>query len=133
MVKSVIKEMFIIILLIVAIILLLGILFYDYRPAAKQIPTKVDKYVLPEEMKEELNETIEGTETQNIVKTYRVDASDLEKYEENDQYNRGRVHPFGEVYTKPNTEGNTTGDGNSTGTDTDSENGGQGNFLNMVK
>ena len=80
MIKSITKEIFIIILLILAILLILCILFYDYRPSTKKIPVPVAEYILPDTVQEELNETIKALETQNIVKTYYIDASDLKGY-----------------------------------------------------
>lgn len=129
MIKSVIKEIFIIILLIVAIILVLGIIFYDYRPTTKQIPSVVEGYSLPEEMKQELDETIQVAGTQNIVETYRVDGSDLDGFEKSDDYKPGKINPFDKISTSDenadqnnSNANNTTSNGNS-----------QGNFLNVVK
>ena len=42
MMKSIIKEIFIIILLMIAIALILGILLYEYVPTNKKVPNKVD-------------------------------------------------------------------------------------------
>ena len=50
MVKSAIKEIFIILLLSIAILLILGILFYDYIPINRVIPQK-EAYVTPENVK----------------------------------------------------------------------------------
>ena len=66
MIKSIIKEIFIIILLVIAIILTLGIVFYDYRPSNKKIPSKVAEYTLSEEMSEEKHVPI-VTKTQDGV------------------------------------------------------------------
>ena len=51
MTKGVIKEIMIILLLILAVILLLGVVLYDYVPLNKVIPEKI-KYVPTEEMGE---------------------------------------------------------------------------------
>ena len=58
MIKSVIKEIFIMILLGIAIILILGILFYDYIPSNKLVPVK-EAYETPNDVKEEINEQIQ--------------------------------------------------------------------------
>ena len=66
MIKTIIKETFIMILLCVAIILILGILFYDYIPSNKVVPIK-EAYETPNNVKEEINEQIteiEKTETE---------------------------------------------------------------------
>ena len=79
MVKSVIKEIFIIILLILAILLVLGVMFYDYRPSTKTIPTAVAEYRLSADIQEELDETIKASEVQNIIKTYYIEKMDKHK------------------------------------------------------
>lgn len=136
MIKSIIKEIFIIILLVLAIILVLGIIFYDYRPSNKKIPSKVAEYTLSEEMSEELNETLTAAETQNIVKTYRVDSTDLGRYEESDDYNKGKVNPFAAPSSNGENSQNNTGNGNSTNNENTSsgseQNEGDG-FFNTVK
>lgn len=131
--KSIIKEIFIILLLIVVILLILGILFYDYRPTTKKIPNKVAEYSLPQEMVEELKETVETSKTQNIIKTYRVDAADLKVYVKSQDYVQGKANPF----EKPSTSngiGNQNNNGNNvSNTNSTSQNNNQGSFLNEVK
>lgn len=137
MVKAIIKEIFIILLLMVAILLVLGIMFYDYRPTTKKVPSKVAEYTLPEKMVEELEETIEASKTQNIVRTYRVDSHDLAVYENSKDYNKGKINPFGKITTSGGTGGNTTGGnsttGNTTGNTSSSGSGSTGSFLNDIK
>ena len=137
MIKSLIKEVFIILLLIIAILLVLGVLFYEYRPSTKKIPTAVKEYSLPEEMQEELNETIEKAETQNIVLTYRINSQDLAGYEKTNDYEKGKVNPFEKatVITENNSseQNNTVSGGNTNQTTQDGTNGSQGNFLNIIK
>lgn len=117
MVKSIIKEIFIIILLIIAILFVLAVLFYDYRPSTKNISSISSKYNLPAEMQEELEQTI--TTTQNIVKTYKVDSDDLYNYQKSDDYEKGNINPFGAI--------------SSNTVDTTDEKTDTGGFLNMVK
>lgn len=123
MFKSILKEIMIILLLIIAILLILGILFYDYRPTAK-IPSKVAEYSLPTEMKEELNETMEAVKTQNIIQTYRIDGSDLKRYERTDQYNAGRVNPFDKISSEE-TSGDNNGGSNSNSSTSNNTQGGK--------
>ena len=94
MVKSVIKEILIIILLIVAILLILGIMFYEYTPNSKQVPTAVAEYTLSADIEKELNETIKAQETQNIIETYRVDDDDLALDRRKKIYEEGKINPF---------------------------------------
>ena len=61
MLKSVIKEIIIILLLSIAILLILGIFFYDYIPINQTVPTK-EAYVTPNTVKEEIDEIIAGSE-----------------------------------------------------------------------
>ena len=141
MVKSIIKEIFIILLLIIAIVLVLGIIFYEYRPSTKKIPTAVSEYVLPEEMQEELKETLEAAGAQNIIKTYRVDGDDLKSYQRSNDYEQGRVHPFEGIKNQeqPNqtdtSTGNNNNNGNNSNTNETPQDGTntQGGFLNTVK
>lgn len=136
MIKSIIKECFIILLLIIAIILILGIILYDYNPGTQIIPAEVEDYVLPQEMQEELNATIETAEKQNIVKTYRVDSSDLKKYESTNDYEKGKVNPFDAIPEKiSGGENNPSDIGNSNSLENKTQSGttSQGTFLNTVK
>ena len=120
MFKKIIKEAGISILLLIAITLILGIIFYDYIPNNKTIPAKVELYNFPEDIKEELNTTLKE---QEIVRTYYIDNSDLNLYESTKDYDKGKVNPFVDADDKKtptstnNTSGNNTssGNGNSTG------------------
>ena len=57
MTKNIMKEIIIILLLTLAIILVLGVLLYEYVPANKIIPEKV-AYTTPEEVKKELETVV---------------------------------------------------------------------------
>lgn len=78
MAKSIIKELIIVLLLCLAIILVLGILLYEYVPVSKTIPNEVS-YTTPEEVKEELLTSSDVDENQ-IVMTYEIDSTDLNNY-----------------------------------------------------
>lgn len=137
MAKSIIKEFFIILLLILAIVLLLGILFYNYLPTSKIVPTKVEEYALSAEAQEELNKELNNTDSEEIIKTYVLDATDIELYEKTKEYNKGKVNPFASYGTTPtgtgNTSGNSTGNSNNTGAGNSSNsNTSSGTFLNTV-
>lgn len=131
MIKSIIKEILIILFLAVAIVLLLGIILYDYNPTSKTVPSKVEAYVLPEEVHEELNETLTVSETQSIIKTYKVDGHDLKVYSSTKSYDKGKPNPFGPIQNSGVPGGssstNTIGTGNSNG-----QTGSQGQFLNTI-
>ena len=91
--KSVMKEVGIMLLLLVTIILVLVVILYDYNPATKTIPSRSDEVKLNASVKEELNRKVE-LNTQNIVKTYTIDEQDLASYEKTDEYDKGKMNPF---------------------------------------
>lgn len=107
MAKIIIKETGIVLLLLIAIALVLGIIFYDYIPNNKTLPTKVEAYSFPEDIKEELNESIDNLE-QNIVRTYYIDSDDLSLYESTKEYNKGKVNPFAATASTTTNTTNTT-------------------------
>lgn len=123
MAKTIIRELIIVLLLCLAIILLLGILLYEYVPMAKTIPNPVS-YTTPEDVKKELSSTSDIDESQ-IIMTYEVDSTDLNNYKRIQDYKPGKANPFSSYET---TGGNTTtGNGNSanngsSGTNTTQEN-----------
>lgn len=112
MVKSVMKEIFIILLLSVAILLILGILFYDYIPINRVIPER-EAYVTPDNVLQELSESI--TETEKVEVTYEVTDSDLNVYKQTGSYTEGKVNPFAleETNTNTNTESNSDNNNNN--------------------
>lgn len=134
MIKTVIKEVLIIILLMIAILLVLGILFYDYNPTTVKIPTAVETYSLPTEMQEELEETLQTTETQNLVQTYSVDGKDLDRYERTKDYEKGKPNPFSPTATVEDSS-NSSNNNSHTNTNNNSQQGStsSGSFLNEVK
>ena len=91
-------------------------MFYDYIPNNKTVPTALKQYELAPEAQEELNETMSRS-SENIVKTYYIDSSDLSAYASTKDYNKGKVNPF-EDYTSENTTNNTTNNTNTKNTNT---------------
>ena len=113
MAKKVIKEMIIILLICLAIILILGVLLYEYVPSNKIIPDEVS-YTTPEAVQEELSKS-EDVENDEIILTYSVDSTDLDNYERINTYVPGKPNPFS-PYDETTTSGeNTTQNGSSTG------------------
>ncbi len=131
MLKSVFKEIIIILLLLLAIILLLGILFYDYMPSSKTVPAKVQEYALQEDIKQELDQELKDINSEEIIKTYQLDASDIEVYERTNEYNKGKVNPFAQYSTGAagNTTSNANNNSNNTNNNTSESN---GTFLNTI-
>ena len=130
MVKSIIKEIIIMLLLCVAILLILGVLFYDYIPSNKVVPSKI-AYSTPENIQEEIEEEVMEANKTKI--TYEVTDADLNIYKQSNSYVPGKRDPFSvESTQEENTsngqtggttnnneeiiETNTNSDPNSTGT-----------------
>ena len=123
MAKKVIKEIMIMLLLCLAIILILGVLLYEYVPSNKIIPDEVS-YTTPETVKEELSKS-EDVENDEVILTYSVDSTDLDNYERINTYVPGKPNPFspydetstsGEDTTQSGSSNGSTSSGSSTGT-----------------
>lgn len=121
MTKTILKEIIITLLLCIAILLILGIVFYDYNPLSKIVPNKI-AYETPEEIKNE----IEDDEVKDILDgginiVYSIDGLDLNIDRKNNSYVSGKVNPFadmpeatnetnenGQISTQTNAATNTT-------------------------
>ena len=110
MAKNIVKEIIIILLLCLAIILILGILLYEYAPMSKTVPNPVS-YTTPESIQQELSSSSDVDNSQ-IIMTYEVDSSDLNNYERINDYQPGKANPFSSYETS---EDNTTGGNTSSG------------------
>ena len=123
MAKKVIKEIIIMLLLCLAIILILGVLLYEYVPSNKIIPDEVS-YTTPEAVQEELSKS-EDVENDEVILTYSVDSTDLDNYERINTYVPGKPNPFspynetstsGEDTTQSGSLNGSTSSGSSSGT-----------------
>ena len=110
MAKNVIKEIIILLLLCLAIILLLGILLYEYVPMSKTVPNPVS-YTTPEDVQQELAAS-SNVDNSQIILTYEVDSTDLNNYERINDYQPGKANPFSSYETSGE---NTTTNGSATG------------------
>ena len=119
MAKSIIKEIIIILLICLAIILVLGILLYEYVPISKTIPNEV-AYATPSDVKEELLSSSDVDDDQIIV-TYEVNQDDLNNYKKIQNYKPGKANPF---------SGSGEGSSSSTGTNTTNGNSNIGSSSN---
>lgn len=114
---KILREIFIYILLIALIVLVFGIIFYKQLPSNKIVPGKVE-YTVPEKLEEELEQTLDDDEEQEVLVTYTIEEDDLDRYEEADKYNPGKIDPFSDYSDGTgNTNGNTEGNNNSSGSD----------------
>lgn len=110
MAKSIIKEIIIVLLLCLAIMLVLGILLYEYVPITKTLPNEVS-YTTPENVKQELLSSSDVDDTQ-VIMTYEVNQDDLNNYRRVQDYVPGKANPFSSYET---TAADPTGNGSSTG------------------
>lgn len=94
MIKTIIREIIITLLLCIAIVLLLGVIFYDYNPINKVIPNKI-AYSVPENIRNELEEeTMQNTTLSVENKIYTIEGSDLNIYKRSNTYNPSKENPF---------------------------------------
>lgn len=114
--KDIIKEIIIILLLTLAIILILGVLLYEFVPTNKIIPEKVS-YTTPENVREDL-QAAENAGDDNIVVTYQINATDLSNYKKINEYVPGKKNPFESVESNEKTEDGITNTSNSQGSTT---------------
>lgn len=111
--KTIFKEIIIILLLILAIMLILGVFLYDYIPMNKVVP-KIEQYEAPNNIKEELEENVEETENSMTPIIYEINNSDLNSYEKTKDYQKGKVNPFADITTNTVVSTNTTTQNNGT-------------------
>ena len=65
--KSILKEILIILLLCIAICLILGLIFYDYIPTNKVVPSTVEAYKTSNTIKDEISQEIVDYLRENYV------------------------------------------------------------------
>ena len=92
MIKKYFKEIIILLLLVLAIALVLGVFLYDYIPTSKIVPV-IEQYEVPESIQNELKENVNDLENETIV-TYQIDEKDLNNYEKEKDYQKGKINPF---------------------------------------
>ena len=107
MIKTVFKELIIILLLCIAILLVLSILLYDYNPINKVVPNKI-AYTTPENIRNELEESVNNTVSiENRV--YTIDGSDLNIYKKGNSYNPSKKNPFASTSSEDTNTTDTNG------------------------
>ena len=121
MIKSIIKETFIVLILCLIIVGILSILFYDYNPISKVVPNKV-KYTTPSSLDEELDETTIEDLTEAGSRVYTIEGSDLSIYKKSKTYDPSKDNPFVDTKNEEeqneitNTTDSSTSQTNTTGT-----------------
>lgn len=137
--KSLVKELFIGVLLLMVVIFTLGILFYDSMPNNKATPTSItytaDTAVtttIQQISEEKANSTSNSSSSSDssglnigsVIASYSIGSTDLSTYAQRKTYESGKVDPFEDYKEETNTDGNTTGDNNnSTGNNSSNSNG----------
>lgn len=116
MVKNITKEIITILLLTLAIILILGIILYDYVPTNKIIPEQVS-YSTPETLKQEIEDNIDDTGTSDLP-TYTITDSDLNNYKKIQEYVPGKKNPFASITDNNTVANNVSGTTTTTQTNT---------------
>ena len=111
MVKYIIKQIFIILLICIAILLIFALVFYQYIPSNKVIPSKVEAYETPETIKAEIEEKAEGQELIGRNEMYEITDEDLSLYKSTKNYNPGKSDPFSKYDEQP--KGNNIDDDDS--------------------
>ena len=120
--KSIFKEIIIVLLLCLAIILVLGIILYEYVPISKTIPSEV-AYTTPEEVQQELIAAGDVDESE-IVMTYEVNSDDLNNSRRIQDYKPGKANPFSSYQSSTGDgEGNTPGGSSSSSGSSSSQSG----------
>ena len=112
MVKSVFKEVSIMILICLAIALVLGVIFYDYIPNNKVLPQKI-AYETPKNVKQEIEVEITEYEKENVV--YEITDSDLSLYRSTKSYVPGKADPFADLSNEVVDPENAIAGGNGVG------------------
>ena len=103
--KTIFKEILLTLLVIVAIILVLAVVFYQYIPTNRAIPSKVTAYQASEEVSKEISEDA-NSELVEQHQTYEITDEDLSMYKKIDSYRPGKVDPFATTSDKAD-EGET--------------------------
>ena len=118
--KSILKEILIILLLCLAICLVLGVIFYDYIPTNKVVPSTVEAYKTSDTIKDEIDQEIVEYPKQNI--TLEITDSDLTVHKQEHSYDSGKANPFAPASTGAdnNTTTNVTAKNNTTNSNPDS-------------
>ena len=94
--------------------MIIGVVFYDYIPTNKVIPSTVEPYTTSNTIKEEINQEITEFQKQTIV--MEITDSDLKIHKQERSYDSGKINPLAKSSSATtNTEnggGNTTGNTN---------------------
>ena len=108
--KSILKEIIIILILCVAILVILGAIFYDYIPTNKIIPSTVEAYKTSNTIKDEISQNVTDYTTGSTTITKEITESQLDFYKKNKSYSQGKANPFANVTEQTNQTHQTNGE-----------------------
>lgn len=112
MAKDIIKEIIIVLLLCLAIILILGVILYNYVPTNKLVPEQIE-YTTSKDVKEMLK-SADGVDEEKVVMTYTLGQSDLNNYQRINEYKPGKANPFSTYQTQNAEKTNSNSSSNGT-------------------
>ena len=129
--KSLVKELFIGVMLLMIVVFTLGIIFYDSMPNNKLAPTSITytanatvtstiQQISEEKSKNNTtssSNTSSGIDFGSVIASYSIGSTDLSIYESRKNYESGKTDPF-EDYVEETTDdedgnNNNSGDNNS--------------------
>lgn len=98
--NKILRETLIIVLLLIVIMFTMGILFYDSTPASNEKIISV-KYETDQSVNEVIaeikeNSAVQSEESSSLLKSYSVNANDLNFYASDNSYESGKKDPFAE-------------------------------------
>lgn len=124
MAKVIIRETIIALLVCLAVLVILSVVLYNYIPSNKVVPETVE-YSPSKEIQAQLKANVEDN-SEEILMTYEITASDLDNFEKTNEYNPGKVNPFAPYSEAPDDGSGSTGTGNSGGSNTGDQSGTSG-------
>ena len=90
--KDIIKDIIISILIVICILLIITVIIYN-KISIGRVIQEPEEYALSSEMQNEIDDNGD-TEIKQTIHTYTLDATELKKYEQTKEYNKGKVNPF---------------------------------------
>ena len=110
---KVIKEIIIMLLVCLITMLILAIGLYKYIPNRKAVP-EVVTYTASEDVKDLLEDNIDKkSDSDDVILTYEVTASDLTGYQSINTYVPGKSNPFAAASSSTSNDGNNNSSSNN--------------------
>ena len=110
---KIIKEIIIMLLVCLITMLILAIGLYKYIPNRKAVP-EVVTYTASEDVKDLLEDNIDKkSDSDDVILTYEVTASDLTGYQSINTYVPGKSNPFAAASSSTSNDGNNNSSSNN--------------------